>query len=543
MRGNAMLPMFQRCATITALVVGMIFLLATASAAQAPKKQDRESDSLEKMARQEFGDLSAAERTLVRGASHREVQWVGPNPNPEDPANDPAKTEKWGPERSIRAGVLAWLISDPDPAEYIHPSGAGIAGARIVGNLDLSYQEVARPLTLIRCSIPDGIDFSNASLAGLEVRSSVTGPMTGDFSKVSGNLAVLFGHNGILSVYRATIDGDLDCTGSNFTGSGADDPISAQQSTISGDAIFHQDFTTDGTLYFRLAKIGHALSINHAHFIGAGENGLDAQRAFIHGPLYWIAVEHTPHTKLDLENATIGSLFDDPASWPAAGNLDVDGLTYGEFGAGSPADSPSRLKWLELQQPGYRPQPFMQLAKVLKESGRIDGETDTLIAQRIAQRQSGHLPFTSRMWNVLLEDTIGYGYLPMRALWWIAAFVLYGTLLFHWAYGKGVMTPTESDAFESFSKTGKPPEHYPHFNSFVYSLENFLPVVDLHLGSHWRPNARHQVMKDPATGEWSSEQATFAGSLVRWYLWFHIVAGWVLTPLLFAGLSGLIRVE
>jgi TRAP-type mannitol/chloroaromatic compound transport system permease small subunit len=77
----------------------------------------------------------------------------------------------------------------------------------------------------------------------------------------------------------------------------------------------------------------------------------------------------------------------------------------------------------------------------------------------------------------------------------------------------------------------------------VYSLENFLPVVDLHLGSHWRPNARHQVMKDPATGEWSSEQATFAGSLVRWYLWFHIVAGWVLTPLLFAGLSGLIRVE
>ena len=543
MRGNAMLSIFQRCAAITGPLIAMTFLLAATALAQAPVKQDRASDVLEKMARAEFGNLSAAERTLVRSASHREVNWVGPNSNPDDPANDPAHAEKWGPDRSIRAGLLAWLISDPDTAGYIHPSGAGIAGARILGNLDLSYAEVPRLLTLIRCSIPDGIDFSNASLAGLEVRASLTGPMTGDFSNVKGNLAVLFGHNGAISIYRATINGDLDFTGSNFTHTGAEDPISAQQSTINGDAIFHQDFTTDGTLYFRLAKIGHALSINHVHFVGPRENGLDAERANVQGPLYWVDVEHTPHTKLDLENASIGSLFDDAASWPAPGNLDIDGLTYGEFGAGSPDDSGSRLKWLDLQQPGYHPQPFMELARALKQSGRFDSSTNTLIAQRVALREKGHLSFPSKMWNLMLEDTIGYGYRPMRALWWIAGFVLYGTLLFEWGYRKGVMTPTEGDAFEAFSKSGTPPEHYPHFNAFVYSLENFLPVVDLHLGSHWRPNARHQVMQDRSTGQWSSEEATIAGSIVRWYLWFHILAGWVLTPLLFAGLSGLIRVE
>jgi len=31
------------------------------------------------------------------------------------------------------------------------------------------------------------------------------------------------------------------------------------------------------------------------------------------------------------------------------------------------------------------------------------------------------------------------------------------------------------------------------------------------------------------------------GRLLRWYLWFHILAGWTLTPLFFAGLSGLVR--
>ena len=29
--------------------------------------------------------------------------------------------------------------------------------------------------------------------------------------------------------------------------------------------------------------------------------------------------------------------------------------------------------------------------------------------------------------------------------------------------------------------------------------------------------------------------------LLRWYLWFHVLAGWTLTPLFFAGLSGLVR--
>ena len=86
--------------------------------------------------------------------------------------------------------------------------------------------------------------------------------------------------------------------------------------------------------------------------------------------------------------------------------------------------------------------------------------------------------------------------------------------------------------------------HYPHFNAFVYSLENFLPVVDLHMGNHWHPNVfASGVVEDSASGEWRTQNRGDRGKLLRWYLWFHILAGWVLTPLLFAGLSGLIRVE
>ncbi len=125
----------------------------------------------------------------------------------------------------------------------------------------------------------------------------------------------------------------------------------------------------------------------------------------------------------------------------------------------------------------------------------------------------------------------------------MAGFVLLGAMLFKWAYRAGVMTPSEPDAYEAFAHSGRPPVHYPHFNAFVYSLENILPVVDLHLEMHWRPNARERVVRDPSSGEWGTTNATLAGKLLRWYLWFHILGGWVLTPLLFAGLSGLIRME
>jgi hypothetical protein len=537
-----MIGNFQR-GLLAAILIALVIAMGRTGFAQVPQKEQRQADTLEKLAREEFGQLSDAERTLVRGAASRDVRWVGPSDNPDDPSNDLAKTEKWSPNRSIRAGLFAWLVADSEAAPYLHPSGPGIAGAKIVGKLDLSYADVTRPLTLIRCAIPDGIDFSNASIAGIEIRSSVTGPIIGDFSHVKGDLALHFGHSGALSIFRASIGGDFDCRGADFTGSGVTDTISAQESAIGGDAIFAQNFTTDGILYFRLARIGRSLSFNSARFVGNGETGLDAQRAIVAGPLYWVDIAHTPHTKLDLENASAASLFDDRASWPTPGNLDLDGFTYGQFGGDSPADSVARLEWLALQPVGYRPQPYAQLAKALKESGRTEGEIEVLIAERIAQRRSGHLSLPARAWNLLLQGTIGYGYRPLRALWWITGFVLLGTMLFGWGYRAGVMTPSQPDAYEAFARGGTPPVHYPHFNALVYSLENFLPVVDLHLESHWRPNTRERVLMDPASGEWGTKSATMASKLLRWYLWFHILAGWVLTPLMFAGLSGLIRVE
>jgi hypothetical protein len=92
-----------------------------------------------------------------------------------------------------------------------------------------------------------------------------------------------------------------------------------------------------------------------------------------------------------------------------------------------------------------------------------------------------------------------------------------------------------------FVESGVGPPHYPPFHAFVYALENFLPVVELQQGEYWRPNPLHATKGRSRILGGEFDVGIVPGRLLRWYLWFHVLAGWVLTPLLFAGLSGLVH--
>jgi hypothetical protein len=79
-------------------------------------------------------------------------------------------------------------------------------------------------------------------------------------------------------------------------------------------------------------------------------------------------------------------------------------------------------------------------------------------------------------------------------------------------------------------------EAYPKFNAFVYSLECFVPLVKLGMSEYWMPNANHgqeiRILKFIVFR---------SGAVLRLYLWFHIIAGWVLTTLWVGGVTGLVK--
>jgi hypothetical protein len=72
--------------------------------------------------------------------------------------------------------------------------------------------------------------------------------------------------------------------------------------------------------------------------------------------------------------------------------------------------------------------------------------------------------------------------------------------------------------------------------SLLYSLDVFLPFVNLHQEHYWWPDGE-------ATGESTilGLRLSVRGSLVLYYLWLQIISGRLLSAIFIAGVTGLIR--
>jgi hypothetical protein len=181
---------------------------------------------------------------------------------------------------------------------------------------------------------------------------------------------------------------------------------------------------------------------------------------------------------------------------------------------------------------GFPTQPYNQLADVLRKQGREDDARRVLIQKEwdaLDGASSG--PFS---WgrNRLYWATVGYGYRPWRAGFWVAGFVLIGACLFKFGYKNGIIRPSKP---EGFLGDGQIAPDYPMFNSFVYAFETLTPLVDLHHAEYWTINP-----KKGGRVKWLPIDLT-SGQLLRGYFWAHTVIGWVLAAALGAGLAGLLR--
>src|SRR3989442_5816592 len=226
---------------LAGIVVALVLLPVLPARGTVPDSPEQQAEVLANLARARFGTLSAAERTLVLSAPFRELAWVGPDSDPDNPANDATHGENWGPELSVRAASLRWLYTDSDVNRFLDPSGLGVAGARIEGKLDLSYVKADKPLTLVPCYIPHESDVTFSHLQSFEVRGSSTGPIAADMSELAGDLAVRFGTYGSLSPFSARIGRNPHCPGSTLL-RGGPPSVNCVGSTGARGNVFHDGF-------------------------------------------------------------------------------------------------------------------------------------------------------------------------------------------------------------------------------------------------------------------------------------------------------------
>ncbi len=163
-----------------------------------------------------------------------------------------------------------------------------------------------------------------------------------------------------------------------------------------------------------------------------------------------------------------------------------------------------------LSQAKYDTSIYRAYEASLRTRGDIAGANEIHVEMKRRERKERREDLTrrARWWSYFLEWTIGYGRYPHRAVLWALGMIVFGWGVF-WL-GRNHMQSRRQNETRVYVP-------------FLYSLDSFLPVVDL--GSHkaWRP-------KDQGWG-WA----------VHVWLIIHILAGWVLITLLLAALVAILR--
>ena len=417
----------------------------------------------------------------------------------------------------------------------------GFSGATIGGDLDCEHTQLWKG------------DVERASDEDEEEAA-----FNADGAKIKGTIFFRdrFKVEGEVSLIGATIGGDLDFGPAQFKAPEGD-AISADRARIGGDVIFGDGFQAKGEVRFLGATIGGDLECERAEFSNSGNDALSAESAQIEGSVnlhdglelrgclnlenaevgHRLDLEGLPVSKkttLNLQSAAVGAIQGDEANWKFAGNLLLDGFTYRRFHAEGSLKAASWIKWLQRQpRDQFVPQPYEQLAMVLRKMGH-EREARQIMIEKNRDRARFTRPFRQGWWWYnFFGRFIGYGYAPWRAFAISLAMVLFGALLFHIGASHGLISATKESTYAQTSAAKF--EGVPPFDPIVYSLESFTPLLKLGQSANWAPNTNQYAFQI------GHHTLPFTGSFLRYYLYFHIIFGWLLTSLWVGAVTGLVK--
>jgi hypothetical protein len=349
--------------------------------------------------------------------------------------------------------------------------------------------------------------------------------MNASLARIGGSVYFNLGFRaqGEVDLTESHIEGELNCSGGTFENPGGF-ALLADIAVVSGPVMLRWGFKAIGRVKLYGAQLGSDLDCEAGSFSNAQDPCFEIPRAKISGSLRWLKMDTKPVGKVSFINASAASLIDDEQSWPQPGCLLLDGFTYGPFITEVPSDFKTRKRWLDLQPTNPRSiQPYGQLIGVFKEMGlRQDALRLTIERHKVIGRR---LKGPAKIWDWFLGQTLDYGYRPAKVILLIIPIILLGYAVFARAYQLQLMAPTGGPV-TYMDAAGQATEYYPRFIPWAYSVDVFLPIVDLHQESAWLPNNNSPI-----------------GQAFEWYLYAHIGLGWLFTTLFVAGVSGLIRNE
>ena len=541
----------------------------------------------------DFGKLSVPEKKLIEACGLGRVCRLGDGKRPE-------KAKKGN---MIRAGLIRFLALGGDDEAPVHENGIWLRGAYIAGHLDLASCRCEIPLVVHGSMFSETLTIVDASIPLLSLQGSAVPGIGGDRAAIKGDVflnngfrasgevrflgariggslactrgtfapkeghalscdrAVIKGSVFLDEGFKATgevlfldarIGGSLACTGGTFAPEKGD-ALSCDGAAIKGDVFLKNGFRASGSVRFLGARIGGNLDCTGGTFAPKEGHALTCDGAAISGVLFFRYVKEV-RGSVSLSGCHAHALADDRASWGKVPGLILDGFTYSRIVDG-PTDATTRIAWLKRPMPksvvnrNFRPQPWEQCIKALREMGHEADARQVAIAKQEAMREAGVIRGPMRRpLHWLYGVLAGYGYKPLNTILamiiaWFACGVVY-----QGAGDSGLMAPSSAIVqtderllricgMESWSRETQwtvcaaLPQEYTTFSPYLYSLDLVLPLVDLQQDRDWAPI----VMGD------DGRTFIWPGVFIRFVMWFEILFGWAMSLLLVAVLGNLVK--
>ncbi|MEU6868208.1 membrane-associated oxidoreductase [Streptomyces sp. NPDC046876] len=463
----------------------------------------------------------------------------------ESPDEDASAGDAWGPERTVRAEVLAaLLLNGPTAAGQV--AELNVRGALITGKLNLKYAVVDHPIRLRGCRFERKPQLFGARLRALVLNDSTLPGLTASTVTVDIDLR--------LSCCRIT--GPVRLAGARITGglflrravigtpgSGEESPEGTQEPPLQinhadiGTDIIAMELTVHGQIRMNGTTVGGQINLDQARLHAPGATALHAETlsvgtdlrghrlqadgmvnltgARIPGQLYlgrarlanpggvslrasscqigelWLRQCPTVDGIVNLRRSQLDMLYAEPGVWPPV--VRTEGLTYRVLHPHLPAEE--RLPLLEREENGYLPYGYEQLAAAYRTVGDEAGARTAQLAKLRRHRRT--LPPHTRLWGLLQDGTVGYGFRPLRAAGWLLLLVLTGWV----AYGLHHPRPLK-------------PGEAPDFNPLFYTIDLLLPIIGF-----------------------GQEEAFAPAGWYQWLSYLLIVTGWILATTTAAGVS------
>ena len=414
------------------------------------------------------------------------------------------------------------------------------------------------PLGLIHCTLEEDIMLRDCTLPGLYLTGTHLPKLNAQRLQCNGPLHLSGGFQatGLVDMSVATIIGQLDCDDGRFLAK--DKALNCEPISVGADVLLSEEFEARGRIVLFRAVITGNLQISGATLT----TGLVAQGMRVRAGFFWRNVTGDG-IEVDLIDAHVGTLIDSPGSWTSVKRLRLSSFRYDRIE--SKMDVQERLDWLAKHDATvcpFTPQPYVQLANVLRRQGMISAVNTVMIKRKDLQRDADMEQAVqgNEWWGLfalvmLLRPFLslpfkwmfGYGHQPARVLLWIAAILGITFWFAQKIHIHGQFAPTSSvvltsqDWLDSFPTDPVPDSplwrlqldawaqttsgrDYTSFSAFLYALDLFIPLDALGQEKNWAPSAERGWW-----GDW--------GHRLRWLVQ---MAGWVITAIGAAVLTGLI---